>query len=192
MRKFIILLSLPLLFLSIIGCDSHREEIDAMKKNLLWGPFQRGKTGTWSTQYPMEILDNEFICKENMTLNKDGSYKEDNSYYLEGQLMAKSSRTGKWKIEYDGDLNTFFFDQFPEGSLKIENVYFNDEWFRKFDTDLRSLFNWDVNDKIEFEEDEDAINGLEIIDCTPEVFIIKDLYYDETYRYEQAVNYLQK
>lgn len=170
----------------ITSCNSHSKEIEQMKKNLLYGPFHRGAEGSWVMEYDYYLTDQVTLkAKEYLTLKKDGGFKQFTEYYYDGSLMATEDGSGKWDIEYDDDLESYFFDQYFEGSLDIKNVSFNANWFKIFDTDKRMTFNGSLTDY-----DEDTLSGLEIIDCTPELFLIKNLSEDETYRYEPGVKYL--
>lgn len=85
-------------------------------------------------------------AKEYLTLKKDGTFKEFTEYYYDG-LMATEECSGKWDIVYDDDLESYFFDQDYKGSLDIKNVSFNANWFKKFDTDKRMIFNGSLTDR---------------------------------------------
>lgn len=182
-----------LLLIGVIfgGCSSHTKEIEKYKENLLTGAFyDRGKKGSWSTQYTYDFINGITLnCKEILTLTKDGTFSEKLLFYYNGEKMASAERDGTWDIEYDDDLDAFFFVQKFKSGITTENYNFALEWYQKFDTDIRVNLNGDAYDAIENYDDED-LSGLEIIDCTPSVFIIKDLSDMETYRYDPYVNYL--
>ncbi|MDE5688419.1 MAG: hypothetical protein K2I18_07340 [Paramuribaculum sp.] len=180
-----LLLALLSLSLGTAGCSGSRE-IDKMKKDLLNSPVHKGKERCWATNYSYWLTDDvKLQCKEIMWLYKDGTFKEKREFYYEGKLMATVSRSGKWDISYIGD-DSYYFDQEYSDGLKIENVNFADEWFTKFDTDIRMNVKGDFSES----DDEDSSYGLGIIDCTPEVFIIQDVSDEEVYRYEPYTVYL--
>ena len=188
MKKVVICLLSIVLAVGLVACDSHGEEIAQMKKSLLNSSFNRGE-GTWVTEYPFgEIADVVSVeVKEYLTLKKNDTFKELREYYFKGQLMATCELSGDWDIEQDDDYEAFFFDQEYNDDVKISNVNFTDKWFKTFDTELRVALNEDINSRLEAYDD-DTVFGIQIIDCTPTLFLVMILEDDMTLRYEPAAN----
>ena len=191
MRNFRSLFCLLVLLIVVptflTGC-SGAKEIDKMKKILLNSSFQRGKEGCWATQYGYDLTDDvKLQCQEIMMLYKDGTFKEKREFYYDGQIMAVTSCSGKWDIS-SGSENSFYFDQDYDNDIKVENANFSDEWFAKFDTDIRVFLNGDYSESND--DGDDNASGLGIIDCTTDVFILQSLSDDEIYRYEPHTPYL--
>ncbi|MBD5320941.1 MAG: hypothetical protein HDS07_08670 [Bacteroides sp.] len=182
MKKVVVYLLSIVLVAGLVACDSHGKEIDQMKKSLLNSSFNGGKEGTWVTEYPVgEIADGVSIdvVKEYLTLKKDDTFKELSEFYFEGRLMATCELSGKWDIKYDGDYEAFFFDQVYNDDLKISNVNFSDQLFKTFDIELRIVLTEDSDD-----------SDVQIIDCSPTLFLLKDIEDGETLRYEPAAKNL--
>lgn len=173
-------------FLGLTACDSHSEDIKKMEKRLLWG--NKGEKGVWETEYEYEFVDGiDLLAKERMTLEKDGTFKEETTFYYEGTALAKSLMTGSWEIEYDDELAAFFFNQYFDDNTTIQNINMVPDWFKRFDTDLRLSWHGDAYDMIS-EDSDDTLYGNEIIDCSDDVFLIKNLEDGTSYRYEKSRN----
>ena len=178
MKKVVVYLLSIVLAAGLVACDSHGKEIDQMKKSLLNSSSNRGKEGTWVTEYPFgEIADGVSIdVKEYLTLKKDDTFKELSEFYFEGRLMATCELSGEWDIKYDGDYEAFFFDAVYNDDVKISNVNFSDQLFKTFDIELRVASNEDFD--------------TPIIDSSPTLFLLKYIEDDMTLRYEPAVKNL--
>lgn len=186
----LIVTAISLLAMCGVSCNSHSKEIEKMTNDLLNSPISsQGEEGSWVMEYEYDFLDDiKLGCREHLSLYKNGKFKELTEYYYSGQLMATCEFTGEWSVKYDNDYGTFFFDQDYEDDMIIKNINFQDDWFKKFDTDLRLTRNGDVNTYNDY--DENTVFGNEIIDCSPNILLLKDLANDETYRYEPDVKYL--
>ena len=165
------------------SCNSHSGEINKMKKYLLWE--ENGKAGVWSDNYDYQFVD-DIVLKavETMTLKENGDFIEETMYYYKGNPLAKGTWTGEWEIEYDDNLDTYFFNQNYNENLEIQNLNMDEDWFKRFDTDLRLTRNGDAYDVVEDEEDEDKLYGIEIIDYNENLFLLKDLSSGNIYSYE--------
>ena len=181
--KFTLLLACATLLVLTTGCDSHSsKKIDEIKNTLLWEG--NGTYGTWRMNYSYDFVDDiELKAVETLTLKKDGRFTEETLYLYKGDALAKATRTGNWELDYDNELEAYFFDQDYNDKLDLQNLDMSDKWFKRFDTDLRLTINGDAYDALE-DDDEDIIYGIEIIDCDKDLFLVKDLGYDEIYRYE--------
>lgn len=180
---FCLLILLAAVSSFFVGC-SGGQKIDKMKSILLNLTLQK-EEGCWATKYDYELTDDvKLQCQEIMMLYNDGTFKERREFYYEGKIMAVTLCSGKWDIS-SGKGDSFYFDQDYDSELNVQNENFSDEWFAKFDTDIRVLFNGDYS-----ESDDDSASGLGIIDCTPKVFLIQDLSDDEIFRYEPHTPYL--
>lgn len=170
----------------VISCIDSKE-VQKMKTDLLNSPFQRGKEGYWSTRYNYYLTDDVRLdCKEIIKLYKNNKFDEKREYYYNGKLMATVETDGTWDISSTNE-NSFYFDEEYSDKLNITNINFSDEWFQKFDTDIRitMLGEYDSDNS-----DEESSSGFGIIDCTPSVFIIQDLDDSSIYRYEPHTEYL--
>lgn len=171
---------------TLTSCDSHSEDIGRMEKRLLYE--NKGERGVWITEYTYDFVEGiKMLAKEQMTLEKNGEFKEEITYYYEGTPLAKSLMTGTWEIEYDDDLDTYFFNQYFNDNIEIKNINMSSDWFKRFDTDVRLRRKGDAYDMI-LEDSDDTLYGNEIIDCSDEIFLIKDLEDDSAYRYEKSKN----
>lgn len=180
MNKIIVFLLIAASFTGMSSCNSHSGEIDEIKDTLLWG--EKGKVGIWSMGYDYDFVD-DIVLKvvETMTLKENGKFTEETIYYYNGNPLAKGTLTGEWEIEYDDDLEAYFFNQYYDGNHNIQNLNMNEDWFKRFDTDLRLTRRGDAYDAI---EDDDTLYGIEIIDCNKDLFLVKDLETGTVYRYE--------
>lgn len=183
LKVFLILLASCL----VVSCVDSKE-VQKMKTNLLNSPFQRGKEGTWSTSYKYYLTDEVCLdCKEIMKLYKNGKFDETREFYYNGKLMATAQMRGTWDIS-SGKGNSYYFDQECSNGIETKNLNFSEDWFKKFDTDFRLCMNGEYDDEDEVDNSE---SGLGIIDCTPSVFIVQDLYDSKIYRYDQCIEYLK-
>lgn len=182
MKKIIAFLLIAVSFIGITSCDSHSSKINGIEETLLWG--ENGKVGTWGMSYNYDFVDDiELTAVETMTLKDNGKFTEETIYYYNGHPMAKGTMTGEWDIEYNDDLDAYFFNQYYDDKLSIKNLNMNEDWFKRFDTDLRLIRRGDAYDSVE-DEDDDKIYGIEIIDCNKNLFLVKSLGTGTVYRYE--------
>lgn len=182
------LAALVAMFAGITSCNSHSGEIKEMKETLLWE--SDGEKGMWGIEYPFNFTDNiEFQNVEILTLHQDGEFSEETYYYYEGSALAKITRNGQWDIEYDDDLLAYFFVQEYDDDINIKNLEMNEDWFKRFDTELRLFLKGDAYDVVDYYEDDDTIYGNEIIECSKNLFLVKNLGFDEIYRYEPVKDY---
>lgn len=184
--KTILFLACAILFLATTSCNSHSGEINGIKDTLLWE--KNGEAGSWRLNFTYDFVEGIVLeTVETLTLKKDGMFTEETLYYYNGDLLAKAKMTGKWDVEYDDGLDAYFFIQDYNDKLNLQNLNMTDEWFKRFDTDLRLSKRGDAYDAIEEEdEDDNTIYGNEIIDWNKNLFLVKNLGYDEVYRYEPA------
>lgn len=180
MKKIIAFLLVAVAFMGMTSCNSHSGKINEIKNTLLW----EGKFGTWRMSYDYYFVD-DFVMEavETMTLKANGEFTEETVYYYNGNSLAKGTLTGEWEIEYDEELHAYFFRQYYNDKLTVQNLNMDEEWFKKFDTDLR-LVRWgDAYDAVA-EEDDNKLYGIEIIDCNKDLFLVKGLGTGTVYRYE--------
>lgn len=186
MKKIITFLLVAVAFLGTISCDSHSGEIDEIKKTLLWD--NKGKEGVWSMEYSYDFVDDIVLTAvETMTLNENGEFIEETVFYFDGNPLLKARMTGKWDVEYDGELDAYFFDQDYDDRIVTQNLNMKEEWFRRFDTTFRIFKRGDAYDALndpDEDESNDVIYGNQIIDYNKNLFLVKNLGYDEIYRYE--------
>lgn len=181
MKKVVLFLSIIISLVVATGCDSHSKEIDEIKEVLLWK--DKGKSGSWRMSYNYYFTDDiDLTAVETLKLQKDGTFKEETIYSYENSKLAKVSIKGTWDIEYDDDLDAFFFIQNYEGTFDITNIGMDKQWFKRFDTDIRLVRNGDAYSSID--DDENTLYGLEIIDYKKDLFLIKSLSTKSVYRYE--------
>ena len=180
MKKIIAFLLITVSFIGITSCNSHSGKINEIKDTLLRG----GKVGIWRMSYDYHFVDDiKLDAVETMTLKENGEFTEETIYYYNGNPLAKGTLTGEWDIEYVDDLAAYFFNQDYDDKLVIQNLNMNEDWFKRFDTDLRLARNGDAYDAVE-EEDDDKLYGIEIIDCNKDLFLVKSLGTGTVYRYE--------
>lgn len=180
MKKIIAFLLITVSFIGITCCNSHSGKINEIKNTLLCG----GKVGTWRMSYDYHFVDDiKLDAVETMTLKENGEFTEETIYYYKGNPLAKGTLTGEWDIEYIDDLAAYFFNQDYDDKLVIQNLNMNEDWFKRFDTDLRLARRGDAYDALE-EEDDDKLYGIEIIDCNKDLFLVKGLGTGTVYRYE--------
>lgn len=184
MKKIIAYLLIVVSSIGMTNCNSHSGEIDEIKNTLLWG--EKGKAGTWRMSYNYYFVDDiDLKAVETMTLKENGEFTEETIYYYKGNPLAKGTQTGEWNIEYDDDLEAYFFNQYYDDKLAIQNLNMNEDWFKRFDTDLRLSRRGDAYDAVEDGDEKDGkLYGIEIIDYNKNLFLVKDLETGSVYRYE--------
>ena len=174
-------------------CGSYNKTIDRMKKDLTSHYSEkdrryvdkkdrknRAQYGSWVTDYVFELDDDELDVRETLTLSNKGSFSELREYFYDGQLVATCQFKGKWDIDYED--KDFIFNQDYDDYIDIENVGFNDYWFKRFDTEVR------VSMKEVDGSDEDESSGAVIVDCSPKAFSIKYIDDDLSLNYEPAAS----
>lgn len=186
MKNLTIFLACVALLIETASCNTHSSEINTIKDTLLWE--KNGESGSWRMNFTYDFVEGIVLeTVETMTLQKDGRFREETLYFYNTGLLAKAKMTGKWDVEYDDELDAYFFIQDYDDKLDLQNLNMSEEWFKRFDTDLRLFTRGDAYDALDDEdESDDTIYGNEIIDCNKNLFLVKNLGYDEIYRYEPA------
>lgn len=166
-RSFYLLL--VLICTALQCCKSGEEEwIEQCDENLISDKYH------WISKFNYDFEGFELTCFDEYYFSKDHTFKEIITYCYDDVAYAQVLYSGEWEIEYDKNLDAYFFNESSELD-KINNLAMNQKMFNLFDTEIRSNYYGDAYDTISDSEDSDVLYGMEVIDCTKDLFIIKYL-----------------
>lgn len=166
--KFIfgIIFSLAILFQ---GCNSSQDEWIEQCEEIL-----THKNYHWINKFFYQFDGDVFTVFEECTFYEDHTYKSILTYCYKDKAYAQVFYSGGWEIEYDSKLKAFFF-YWEEYLEEVRNLAMNERMFNKLDTEIRTSFYGDAYDSLQGTKQPDELEGIELIDCTKQSFIIKYL-----------------
>lgn len=174
--RFVVMVLICTIALS--ACSSHSRVIARMNKNLEQRPC-------WATASEYDYVFEDVTLKVSEYMKfKDGKYVCVQQFLSDGSVLFEVRTHGKYEIEYDPELESYFLSQYGDDNYSIKNINTNDDWYKKFELEYRLNYRGDAYDAIESDDDDDTLTGYEIIECTPDRFILKDLEDLEVYDYQ--------
>lgn len=165
--------------IALTACNSHSKEIKQMNKYLEGRPCWEA-----ASEYDYVFEDAKVKVREYIKF-EHGKFRCLQRFMEDGDVLFEVRTTGKYEIEYDSDLEAYFFSQYWDDKFSINNVRTKDEWFKKFELEYRLNYRGDAYDSLESDDDDadDTLYGYEIVECTADRFILKDLETLEVYDY---------